>query len=52
MQFGVDFREMTVLIEAIVHVGTFSGVATDNLRGQLIPLSVCCRKTRKSSESS
>ena len=39
-QFGVYFRETTVLIEASVHVGTFSGVATDKLRGQLIPLSV------------
>jgi len=45
-QFGVDFREMTVLTEASVHVGTFSGVATDKLRGQLIPLSVYRRKTQ------
>jgi len=43
-QFGVYFRETTVLIEASVHVGTFSGVATDKLRGQLIPLSVYRRK--------
>jgi len=40
------FREMTVLIEASVHVGTFSGVVTDKLRGQLIPLSVYRRKTQ------
>jgi len=35
-----------VLIEASVLVGTFSGVATDKLRGQLIPLSVYRRKTQ------
>ena len=37
---------MTVLIEASVLVGTFSGVATDKLRGQLIPLSVYRGKTQ------
>jgi len=46
-QFGVDFREMTVLIEASVHVDTFSGVASDKLRGPLIPFTVYRRKTQR-----
>jgi len=45
-QFGVNLREMTVLTEASVHVGTFGGVATNKLRGQVIPLSVYRRKTQ------
>jgi len=40
------FREITVLIEASVHVDTFSGVASDKQRGQLIPFSVYRRKTQ------
>jgi len=36
-QFGVDFRETTVLIEASVHVGTFSGVPTDKLQSAYPP---------------